>query len=77
MANEARFVIVLNGKEFSVSEPVVEGLQVRVLGGLDPQHELILECMGDEPDRVIRDTDQIDLRQGPVRLFAKPPTSFG
>jgi hypothetical protein len=77
MTDEHRFVIVLNGEQFAVSEPVVEGLQVRVLGRLDRQTELIMEGPGHSPDRVVQDADRIDLTKGPVRFFAKPPTSFG
>jgi hypothetical protein len=74
---ETPFMIVLNGQQFAVSEPVIEGLQVRVLGQLDRQTELIMEGPGHRPDRVVQDTDRIDLSKGPVRFFAKPPTSFG
>jgi hypothetical protein len=76
MENEP-FLIIVNGEQFAVSEVVVEGLQVRVLARLDPQADLILEGIGDLPDRVIQDTDRIDLTQGSARFFAKPPTSFG
>lgn len=77
MPKSGRFLIVLNGQEFAVAQPVVEGLQVRVLGKLDDQYELILEGSGEQPDKLIKDTDRIDLTQGPVRLFAKPQTAFG
>jgi hypothetical protein len=68
---------MLNGQQFAVSEPIIEGLQVRVLGQLDRQTELIMEGASNQPDRVIQDTDRIDLSKGTVRFFAKPPTSFG
>jgi multiubiquitin len=77
MSELAHYTFILNGRQFQVAEPVIEGLQIRVLGDLDHQFELIVEGAGDKPDAMIKDTDSIDLRQGPVCIYAKPPTAFG
>ena len=77
MADERRFVIVINGSEHAVSESVVEGLQIRVLGRIEPDTVLIVEGLGKDPDLIVQDTDRIDLTKGPVRVFAMPQTTFG
>ena len=77
MTDERHFVIIINGSEHAVAQPVVEGLQIRVLGCLDPDTTLIREGSGKDPDQTVGDTDRIDLTNGPVRVFAMPRTVFG
>ncbi|MEJ0011253.1 MAG: hypothetical protein WDM94_01240 [Bauldia sp.] len=77
--DQPQYRIEVNGKAFLISQAVVEGLQVRVLGQLEPQVDLIVEGSGNEPDRIVQDRDRIALQPdgSPTRFFAKPPTSFG
>jgi hypothetical protein len=47
----------------------------------DPTHDLILEGQGHDADKVIADTDTVNLAighgQGPKKFFSRPPTNFG
>lgn len=71
-----QFAFDVNGSTFTVSQPVVEGLQIRVLAQIPSSMTLVLE-RDHHPDRVIGDTDAVSLAEGAVHFYAKPPTSFG
>jgi hypothetical protein len=77
MTDHAPFVIFVNEHRFEVDQPKIEGLQVRVLAGIDPDTMLVTEGTGIDPDRVLNDTDVLSLENGPLHIFAKPPTAFG
>jgi hypothetical protein len=71
------FEIIFNGEIRSVSQQQLNGMQLRSLFGIENSHTLVLEGVGDEPDRIIGDHDVVKLLQTPLRLFVHPPTMFG
>jgi len=74
---QPKFSFHLHGTAYTVSQPVIEGLQVRVLAQIARPMELVLEGQHEIPDRVIHDTDPIDLTKAAAHFYVKPPTSFG
>jgi hypothetical protein len=69
--------VVVNGKSFIVEASHLSGLQIRTIAGLQPGHHLVAEGSGKVPDRVISDTDQIEL-VGPItHIYSRPDTRFG
>lgn len=46
----------------------------------DSTHDLVIEGHGQDPDRVVADSDAVDLSHqhgGPQKFFSRPPTNFG
>ncbi|MDF0498163.1 multiubiquitin domain-containing protein [Bradyrhizobium yuanmingense] len=77
MSDDDKHAVVLNGEKIEVPSAKVTGIQLRLLGAIPAGYELITEGRGNDPDRVLTDTDVLDL-SGPIRhVFAKPPTAFG
>jgi hypothetical protein len=72
-----RFSFFVNGQQFTIDSATIVGLQVRALANLGHEMELIVEGSGSDPDRVLMDSEVIDLASGTVRIYAKPPTAFG
>lgn len=77
MSDDDKHAVLLNGQKLEVPSAQVTGIQLRLLGAIPAAYVLIAEGRGDDPDRVLTDTEVLDL-SGPVRhVFAKPPTAFG
>ena len=77
MAEAEGFFINLNGLQIAAPSTRLTALQLRLLARVPAEFQLILECNGDEPDRILSDTDILDLSTPGVRVFSKPPTAFG
>lgn len=74
----AQFSLVVNGKPYTVDTPVVTGFDIRALAGAPLDLDLIVEGSGNEPDRVLRDDQQIHLTlDAPLHVYIRPPTMFG
>ena len=71
------YVVIVNGVRFEVSFSSLQGIQVRALAGIPPEHSLIVEGAGTGADRLLREEDVVSLEDGPVHVFSKPPTAFG
>lgn len=61
-----------------VSEMTAADIKAR-LPNAEPGDKLSIDGHGDDPDRLLNDTDVVDLRmdKGPVRLTLVPSASFG
>jgi len=70
-------LVLINGIAHSVTLDRLNGLQIRALGALAPGDDVVLEGKGDQADRVLGDYDVVELIQGPIQLFSRPPTMFG
>ncbi len=74
------YFFVVNGKRYESAEPRLTGLQIKArVENWNPEHDLLLEGHGDDPDRVIADDEYVDLDalHGPVRLSPVPKANFG
>lgn len=77
MNQERRYSLLLNGKRLEAPGPTITVIQLRILARIPPGHSIIVEGAGDQPDRLVRDTDTIDLSVSSPSVFSKPPTAFG
>lgn len=69
--------LIYQGHTYTVEATELTVAQIRVLAQVPTSNVIILEGLGAAEDRVLQDNDVVSLQQGPVRLFSKPPTSFG
>jgi hypothetical protein len=77
MSEERRYSILLNGQRLDAPGPMITVIQLRLLARIPAGHGIIVEGAGDQPDRLLSDTDTIDLSGSSPSVFSKPPTAFG
>jgi hypothetical protein len=77
MSGDNRYFVLLNGKRIESPAPTITGIQLRLLAQVPAGHPLILESSGEKPDRLLADTDALDLTDSCPSVFSKPPTVFG
>jgi hypothetical protein len=71
------FFVNLNGERIAAPAAKLTALQLRLLARVPAEFQLILEGSDEEPDRILSDTDVLDLSTSSARVFSKPPTAFG
>lgn len=74
------YTFFVGREKFETDQPVLTGLQIKAkVPDWDPSHDLVLEGHGDDPDRVIRDDEEVSLEKvhGPLRFSAVPKANFG
>ncbi len=77
-AGQARYRISVNGQEVILDQPQISVVELWAMFALDPNIELVIEGVGNEPDRPIEPSAVLDLDpEQPPHLFSRPPTSFG
>jgi hypothetical protein len=77
MNEERRYSFLLNGQRLEAPGPTITAIQLRLFARIPPGHGIIVEGAGDQPDRLLNDTDTIDLSGSSPSVFSKPPTAFG
>ncbi len=77
MNEERQYSILLNGQRLEAPGPTITVIQLRLLARIPASHGIIVEGAGDQPDRLVSDTDTIDLSGSSPSVFSKPPTAFG
>ena len=70
------FVIHIDGETKDVSQTTLSGAQLKALVGKDSTYQLFQELPGNEPDRLINDTDAVQMRNG-LHFYTVPPATFG
>lgn len=74
------YTFFVGREKFETDQPVLTGLQIKAkVPDWDPSHDLVLEGHGDDPDRVIRDDEEVSLEKvhGPLRFSSVPKANFG
>jgi len=69
-------VIHIDNQQHKVDVTSMSGAQLKALAGRDATYQLFLEEKGNEPDRLIQDTDSIQLRNG-MHFYTVPPATLG
>lgn len=69
--------IIVNGMPYDVNVDTISIAQIHALADIPLAMALILEGKGMEPDVALGPDDRVDLKEGEVAIFARPPTSFG
>ena len=68
----------VDGIKYETTQPSVTGADIKAkIPNFNPSYALYLEGQGTEPDKLITDTDSLDLEKGPHKLYTVPPASFG
>lgn len=70
------FVIHIDAKEFKVDQQYMTGAQLKALVAKDASYQLFQELPGNEPDRLVSDTDSIKMSNG-LHFYTVPPATFG
>ncbi len=70
------FVIHIDGEKKDVNQTTLSGAQLKALVGKDSTYQLFQELPGNEPDRLIGDTDAVQMGNG-LHFYTVPPATFG
>lgn len=64
--------------KYDADDGTTTGAQIKSrLPDFDPNYQLVFEGRGQDPDRVIGDSDSVDLAPPPPRFYTVPPANFG
>jgi len=74
--NRPPFVIHIDSEKKDVNQTTLSGAQLKALVGKDSTYQLFQELPGNEPDRLISDTDAIQMSNG-LHFYTVPPATFG
>ena len=74
MKNE--FVIHIDGTEFKVESPTLSGAELKALVSKDATYQLFLELPGNDPDKLIVDSEAVALKNG-QHFYTLPPATLG
>ena len=69
-------VIHIDNVQHKVSVNGMTGAQLKALAGKDASYQLFLEEQGNDPDRLINDTQSITLKNG-MHFYTVPPATLG
>ena len=76
MTQEHHFVIHIDGQQFKVESPTMSGAQLKALVQKDATYQLFEELKGNDPDRLISDTEAITMANG-LHFYTVPPATLG
>jgi hypothetical protein len=75
-----KYFYFVDGAKYESDVPEMTAADIKArLPNAEAGDKLSIDGHGDEPDRLLNDTDVVDLRKdkGPVRLTLVPSASFG
>lgn len=75
-----KYFYFVDGTKYESDVPEMTAADIKArLPNAEPGDKLSIDGQGDEPDRLLNDTDVVDLRKdkGRVRLTLVPSASFG
>jgi hypothetical protein len=75
-----KYFYFVDGAKYESDVPEMTAADIKArLPNAEPGDKLSIDGHGDEPDRLLNDTDVVDLRKdkGPMRLTLVPSASFG
>ena len=61
--------LMINGTNYKWEEPLIQGSQIKQLGGIEPTAKLYLKGKGNQPDELIADDQQVDLSNPGIEKF--------
>ncbi len=70
------YTIFINDLQFHVDRDSMTGIELKVLGGVNPANRLFLEGHGSHPDRPIGDGETVELKSGD-KFYDLPPGVVG
>ena len=69
-------IIHIDKEQFKVTAVGLTGAQLKALAGKDVSYQLFLEEQGNDPDRLISDTQSVKLVNG-MHFYTVPPATLG
>lgn len=76
MTGKDEIVIHIDGKEYKTTKTSMTGIEIKALAGRDGSYQLFLERKGSDPDKLIGDSETIELRNG-EHFYTVPQATFG
>lgn len=76
MPDKHEIVIHVDGKEYKPAKTSMTGIEIKALAGRDASYQLFLEQKGSDPDKLIGDSETVDLRNG-EHFYTVPQATFG
>ena len=70
------FEIFVDGERFETDQPSLNGAQIKALAQKDSTYQLFEELHGSGQDKLIRDTDVVQIKSG-LKFYTVPPATFG
>jgi hypothetical protein len=68
----------VDGVPYDSASSTLTGAQIKArIPNFNPSYQLVREARGDEPDKVVRDTDTESLGPPPPMFYTVPPANFG
>lgn len=71
-----KFAIHIDGAEYHVEKSSITGAELKALAGKDQAYQVFLEGHGQDPDRMIGDTEGVSIKNG-QHFYTVPPATFG
>ena len=72
-----KYIFFVDNKEIVTERSSLTGQDIKAIARVPGEYQLFLEEKGDNPDRVIPDSETVDLRKSIKRFYAVPPATFG
>lgn len=63
------FHLMINGTNYKWEQPLILGLQIKQLGGIEPTADLYFDGKGHQPDELIANDQQVDLSTPGIEKF--------
>jgi Multiubiquitin len=70
------FAIFIDAKKYVVDKTSMTGAEIKAIAHIDAQYQLYLEEQGDRPDKPIKDTEAVAIRND-MHFYAIPPATMG
>jgi hypothetical protein len=70
------FTIFVDAKRYVTDKTSMIGSDIKALAHIDAQYQLYLEEQGDRPDKPIKDSEAVSIRND-VHFYAIPPATMG
>jgi hypothetical protein len=78
---DRKFFFFVDKAKYENDSSSITGAEIRQkVPNLDPSYSLFVEGHGNDPDKLVQDTDSFDLErhgQGPLMFYTVPPAAFG
>lgn len=79
-AKDKPYQFFVDNKKYSTDKSALTGAEIKsMIPNFDSTYSLFLEGPGNDPDRLIGDSDSVSLEKdkGPQRFYTVPPANFG
>lgn len=78
--HKKEFFFFVDNVKYETDKSTLTGAEIKaMISGFDPSYGLYLEGPGNDPDRLVGDSETISLEKekGPKRFYTVPPANFG